>query len=912
MKEGFKAKQTKIIVVLMPIIALAFLLAAIVGPAMAAPTIDGVISTGEWVGAVSRSITLQPNDDVSNIEVQGTLYFTRDATNLYIGLIVESNTAGITWFKFNDEPNTDFNNFDDALYLSPEQPNLYDFHWDNYDGDSCLNEYCAGADNGAYLDSVDSNLKQPQDGTRAISVVGSQTHYEASHPLCSGTSFDFCLDTQTIWYRIETFVNGVDVVGFPKFGMNLLPLSAVAYYPFNGNARDESLNGNDGEAFGGPTLTADEASNAESAYNFPGAGNITIPRSQTLSGSSFQNGYTIAAWINPSTFPWETYDVDAMNIVSTDPGGIVLRIIDDNNEHTYVDACHIITNASICARNDTTALSTGQWYHSAVTWDPSTTIREVYINATPKTLTSLNDVLNMTLPEGGLKIGGPYSSGSGDYYFQGTIDEVYVFNRALSQAEIQRIMEIGSFFTPPCAGFGGDTDGDGVCNDNDNCPHVKNDQTDGDEDGVGNACDTCPNDHNPGEGQTLNSDGDRYPDACDNCPYVANNDQKDDDDNGIGNACEDYQMSSNLAGSTITLGASQWDTICFKNDSTEAITLIKPDCANITTRWINGGVPAVTRDRHIKIYGIPNDLLTIPGPGEYCINCDIAQTIAPENLSTGATYDVDHWYSDWLKDRWIDTNECGAVDEPCFGDKWRGWMRTEVQTVTVASTQAANMLDATCSFDPNVWIVDWANIPGGLSITATVIGPDFEGLVPSSILLNGRVAPISHQVLNDELILAFNRKDATASFQTPPLHGRFSQTIQGQVDDGYFTARADVLFIEAINVTIDIKPGANPNSINLGSNGNVPTAILSSADFDATTVDPETVTLADAKVRVVGKKSKLQASLKDVNGDGLTDLFLHIDTTGLQLTNGDVMAYLEGRTYDGEPIVGKDTIRIVP
>ena len=65
-------------------------------------------------------------------------------------------------------------------------------------------------------------------------------------------------------------------------------------------------------------------------------------------------------------------------------------------------------------------------------------------------------------------------------------------------------------------------------------------------------------------------------------------------------------------------------------------------------------------------------------------------------------------------------------------------------------------------------------------------------------------------------------------------------------------------------------------------------------------------------MRVVGKKSKLQASLKDVNGDGLTDLFLHIDTTGLQLTNGDVMAYLEGRTYDGEPIVGKDTIRIVP
>jgi len=39
----------------------------------------------------------------------------------------------------------------------------------------------------------------------------------------------------------------------------------------------------------------------------------------------------------------------------------------------------------------------------------------------------------------------------------------------------------------------GDTDGDGFCNDTDNCPNVANaDQADGDGDGVGDACDACP------------------------------------------------------------------------------------------------------------------------------------------------------------------------------------------------------------------------------------------------------------------------------------------------------------------------------------------------------------------------------------------------------------------------------------
>ncbi len=113
-----------------------------------------------------------------------------------------------------------------------------------------------------------------------------------------------------------------------------------------------------------------------------------------------------------------------------------------------------------------------------------------------------------------------------------------------------------------------------------------------------------------------------------------------------------------------------------------------------------------------------------------------------------------------------------------------------------------------------------------------------------------------------------------------------------------------------IYVDIDIKPGSCPNSINLGSNGNVPVAIFSTEDFDATTIDPTTVTLAGATVKIKGKGTPM-SSFEDVDGDGLLDIVVHVDTSALELAAGDTDAILEGETFDGVKIRGTDTVRIV-
>jgi len=115
-----------------------------------------------------------------------------------------------------------------------------------------------------------------------------------------------------------------------------------------------------------------------------------------------------------------------------------------------------------------------------------------------------------------------------------------------------------------------------------------------------------------------------------------------------------------------------------------------------------------------------------------------------------------------------------------------------------------------------------------------------------------------------------------------------------------------------IEVTIDIKPGSYPNSINLGSNGNVPVAILGSPTFDVTTVNPYSISLAGAAVNLKGKAQTPQASYEDVNGDGFMDLIVHVSTESLVVSEGDTEAILTGMTYDGIPISGKDSIRIVP
>jgi len=79
-----------------------------------------------------------------------------------------------------------------------------------------------------------------------------------------------------------------------------------------------------------------------------------------------------------------------------------------------------------------------------------------------------------------------------------------------------------------------DIDGDGIPNDEDNCPEDYNpDQEDMDEDGLGDVCDP-------------DIDGDGWLNEEDNCPYVYNPGQEDSDGDGIGDACDTFWVINEI------------------------------------------------------------------------------------------------------------------------------------------------------------------------------------------------------------------------------------------------------------------------------------------------------------------------------------------------------------------------------
>ena len=112
-------------------------------------------------------------------------------------------------------------------------------------------------------------------------------------------------------------------------------------------------------------------------------------------------------------------------------------------------------------------------------------------------------------------------------------------------------------------------------------------------------------------------------------------------------------------------------------------------------------------------------------------------------------------------------------------------------------------------------------------------------------------------------------------------------------------------------VDIDIKPGSDPNSINLCSMGVIPVAIFGSATFNVNDINRISLALADVGVKVAGKSGKDLCRVTDVNDDGFDDLVCQFVTVGLALSGGDTTATVVGELNDGTPFEGTDSVNIV-
>lgn len=89
-------------------------------------------------------------------------------------------------------------------------------------------------------------------------------------------------------------------------------------------------------------------------------------------------------------------------------------------------------------------------------------------------------------------------------------------------------------------------------------------------------------------------------------------------------------------------------------------------------------------------------------------------------------------------------------------------------------------------------------------------------------------------------------------------------------------------------------------------------ALMGSSDFDAATVNPETIKVAGAAVKTVGQKQRSLTDLKDINNDGLQDLALRVPMGELVLDGTSGRIALEAETFDGHKVYAETTFVAVP
>lgn len=132
----------------------------------------------------------------------------------------------------------------------------------------------------------------------------------------------------------------------------------------------------------------------------------------------------------------------------------------------------------------------------------------------------------------------------------------------------------------------------------------------------------------------------------------------------------------------------------------------------------------------------------------------------------------------------------------------------------------------------------------------------------------------------------------------------------------------------AIHVFVDVKPAGCPNPINIGAEGSLPVAILGTAMFDVSTVDPSSVklngvptsrfALEDVATPFTGALVN-STSCTTAGPDGFTDLVLQFNNPAVSaslgtVTNDQVVVLtLTGNLkaqFGGTPITGQDVVII--
>lgn len=221
----------------------------------------------------------------------------------------------------------------------------------------------------------------------------------------------------------------------------------LAWYPFCGNASDESGNGNNGSV-SGATLSTDRFGNLNSAYSFNGSSNY-IDVNDTVSLRLNNTDYSISFWTN-------------LNAYGTGGGTAFIYKRGPGSQNGWCigadqgtqDRLMLLVSGNVDPRGYSTAtLGLSDWHNVVVVYTLSTQELKFYIDGIlDNTTTGVDNLYN---PVGGMPT--PNSSCTSvmrfgqdtegnNYWLDGQLDDIGIWNRALTPNEVNILFTTGICF----------------------------------------------------------------------------------------------------------------------------------------------------------------------------------------------------------------------------------------------------------------------------------------------------------------------------------------------------------------------------------------------------------------------------------------------------------------------------------
>jgi hypothetical protein len=219
--------------------------------------------------------------------------------------------------------------------------------------------------------------------------------------------------TDSVW------LSDVKSIYFKTYNSPIPSQGLMAWYPFNGNTNDES--GNNHKTYPiGTTLTTDRFGNSNKALSFNGTSDYLV--TDTTSSFVLKDSATMSVWINPT----KAGDVIRIKSKSANDGFEIAS--------SYVGQIDAWASIDLGLTDTSNSIGLNKWYHIVAVLKSKSL--ELYVNnVLVKNPTSVN-TFSMSSPAF-LMIGKhPLNSFS---FFGGFIDDIRIYNRALSIGEIQSL-----------------------------------------------------------------------------------------------------------------------------------------------------------------------------------------------------------------------------------------------------------------------------------------------------------------------------------------------------------------------------------------------------------------------------------------------------------------------------------------